>query len=401
MADETGFNLHYITDSLLGSQTANSVAKIEMAKAFCKQNNVKKLYFYTLANNKEKLQCLRPGNISQKLTIKPLFFKWYKERVLHNKNLWSIFYSLFFVSPISYLRAFFLALTLPKTDKVFIRAYKNLKGFYLGSLITSAKYAFELHNYSFGRKRFSDFLYRRIMKRAEFIVTVSAYTKHGWVNNGISEDKIIVLPSGVNIEDFDAIDKNKDQLRKELGLGTDKKIITYSGGLYENRGIEELLYCASKYENYLFLFMGGVEEHIKKYEAYIQSQFRKKMPNVIFTGYVEHEKIALYLKASDILAAPYSKKIKTAAHMSPIKLIEYMASKVPVIASDLPSIKDISAEEELTFFQADNTRDLCEKIEMIFNNYEQAKSKALKAYEKAKNLSWKKRTGKIVNLFQN
>jgi len=239
------------------------------------------------------------------------------------------------------------------------------------------------------------------MKRALFIIACSAYTKRGWVNNGISEDKVIVLPSGANIEDFDKINKNASQLRDELGLAVDKKIITYTGALFENRGIEEILYCASKYDDHLFLLIGGVQEQIKKYESFIQSQFQRKLPNVIFTGYVKHDKIVLYLKASDILAAPYSQKVKTAYHMSPIKLIEYMGSKVPVITSDLPRIKDIASEDEVTFFQADNPHSLCDKIELLLNNYEQAKGKALKAYEKVKKLSWEKRTEKILNLFQN
>ncbi|GAH49145.1 unnamed protein product, partial [marine sediment metagenome] len=206
---------------------------------------------------------------------------------------------------------------------------------------------------------------------------------------------------GVNIEDFDSIDKSKDQLRKDLDLPTDKKIITYTGALYGNKGIEELLYCASEYENYLFLFIGGVEEQIKKYESYIQSQFRRKLPNIIFTGYVEHEKIATYLKASDILVAPYPQKGYTVYHLSSIKLIEYMASKTPVITSDLPSIRDIISEDQVTFFQPDNPRDLCEKIKLVFDNYEQAKGRAARAYERVGDFSWNKRAEKIIRLLQN
>ena len=401
MAEQPEFTLHFLTNSPLSAETANSVAKIEMAGAFCKHNQVKKLCFYFVVENNEKLQSLNLSNISRKLIVKPLFFKRYKEQALHGKNFWSFCYTSLFVSPISYLRALLLALKLPKSDTVFIRDHKSLVGFYLGSLIKNAKYFFELHNYSFGKKRFSDFLYRRIMKRAEFIITCSVYTKQGWIDNGIPEDKVIVLPSGVNIEDLDRINKNAKQLRDELGLAPDKKIITYTGALFEKRGIEEILYCASKYEDYLFLLIGGVQEQIKKYESYIESRFHRKLPNVIFTGYLKHDKIGLYLKASDILAAPYSKKVKTAYHMSPIKLIEYMASKVPVITSDLPRIKDIASEDELTFVQPDNQQDLHEKIKLVFDNYEQAKSKALKAYEKAKKLSWEKRTEKIIAFLRN
>lgn len=401
MAEQPEFTLHFITNSLLSAETANSVAKIEMARAFCKHNQVKKLCFYIVVENREKLQSLNLSNIAQKLIVKPLFFKRYKDIALHGRSFWSFCYTSFFVSPISYLRAFFLALTLPKTDSVFIRGHKSLVGFYLGSLITNAKYTFELHNYSFGRNRFFDFLYRRIMKKAEFIIACSVFTKRNWVNNGIPEDKVIVLPSGVNIEDLDRINKNKNQLRNELGLAPDKKIITYSGALFENKGIEEILYCASKYEDYLFLFIGGIKKQIKKYESYMQSQFQKKLPNVIFTGYLKHDKIGLYLKASDILVAPYPTKGYTVYHLSSIKLIEYMASKVPVIASDLPSIRNVSSENELTFVQPDNKDDLCEKIKLVFDNYEQAKSKAAAAYQRTEDLSWTKRTEKIIDFLRN
>lgn len=400
MAEPPEFTLHFLTNSPLSAETANSVAKIEMAKAFCKQKQVKKLRFYIVLENKEKLKSLDIDKISEKIITKPLFFKRYRDRALHGKSFWSFCYTSFFVSPISYLRAFCVALKIPKTDSVYIRDHKSLVGFYLGSLITNAKYTFELHNYSFGKNRLSDFLYRRIMKRAEFIIACSVYTKRDWVDNGISEEKIIVLPSGVNIEDLDRINKNKNQLRNELGLASDKKIITYSGALFENKGIEEILYCAYKYEDYLFLFIGGIKKQIEKYESYMQSQFQKILPNVIFTGYLKHDKIGLYLKASDILLAPYPQKGYTVYHLSSIKLIEYMASKVPVIASDLPSIREVISEDEVTFVRPDNRDDLHEKIKLVFDDYEKAKRKAAAAYKRIEDLSWTKRTEIIIDFLR-
>ena len=133
----------------------------------------------------------------------------------------------------------------------------------------------------------------------------------------------------------------------------------------------------------------------------MQSQFQKKLPNVIFTGYLKHDKIGLYLKASDILLAPYPQKGYTVYHLSSIKLIEYMASKVPVIASDLPSIRNVFSEDELTFVRPDNQHDLHEKIRLVFDNYEQAKSKADVAYQKIKDFSWTKRTEKIIAFMRN
>jgi glycosyltransferase involved in cell wall biosynthesis len=401
MADEGGFTLHYITDSLWGTKTANNVAKMEMAEAFCRQQQVEKLYFYTLMENKEKLEQFYSAGYSAKIRVRPLFLRGYKDKTLYGRDFWSLCYDLFYASPIMILRAFWLALTFRKEDKVFIRGLESLLGFYFASLIKNPEYAFERHNYSFGKYKIVDFFFRRIIRKAKFAVTISEYTKDNWVNSWIAGDKIIVLPSGVNLEYFERITENKEQLREGLGLADSKKIITYCGGLYEHRGIEELLHCASKCGDYLFLFLGGTEEQIEKYQTYIRSRFQRQLPNVIFTGYVEHSKAALYFKTSDILAAPYSKNIKTVQHMSPVKLIEYLASKVPVVVSDLPAIRAILSQDEVTFCRPDDAAGLYEKIKLVLDNYGQAESKAVKAYEKAANLTWNKRAERIVALLRN
>lgn len=86
--------------------------------------------------------------------------------------------------------------------------------------------------------------------------------------------------------------------------------------------------------------------------------------------------------------------------MSPVKLIEYLASKVPVVVSDLPAIRTIVSEDEVIFVKADDAEDLGEKIEQVFDNYQQAKNKAIKACEKATNLTWDKRAERVLALLR-
>ena len=401
MENEQKLTLHYMIDSLWGAKTANSIAKMAMTKAFTRQERLEKIILYPLMEDKKKLKGFPPADFSGKVYVKPLFFSRYKDRTIYGRELCSLLHDLAYASPIMILRAFLLAFRLEKNDKVFIRGLESLVGFYLGNLITNSEYGFERHNYTFGRYKLLDFFFRKMIRRAKFVVTISEFTKQNWMSHGIAEDKIIVLSSAVDMEDFDRVSDNKKQLREAFGLPNDKRIITYSGGLYENRGIEELLNCAVRFSDHLFLFLGGTPEQIERFNLFIKSRFTKQLPNVLFKGYVRHHEIASYLKASDILVAPYSKKVKTLQHMSPIKVIEYLATQVPVIVSDLPSIRAVITEDEVTFSRADSADDLCTKIKWVFNNYQLAEGKAIKAYQKVSNLTWDRRAMRIVDLFLN
>ena len=126
----------------------------------------------------------------------------------------------------------------------------------------------------------------------------------------------------------------------------------------------------------------------------------KKYKNIIYKGFQKSLLVPLYLKAADILVIPTSKKyIIGAKYTSPLKLFEYMASKRPIIASDLPSIRNIVSEKEMFFFKPDNANDLSKKIEILLKDEAKQKNLTENAFKKVKKYTWKKRAEKIINLF--
>ena len=74
-----------------------------------------------------------------------------------------------------------------------------------------------------------------------------------------------------------------------------------------------------------------------------------------------------------------------------------MAANKPIVASDIPSIREILNKNNAVFFKADDSADLAEKIKFILNNKEIGQKKAEQAYCDVLNFTWHKRAQKIID----
>ena len=123
------------------------------------------------------------------------------------------------------------------------------------------------------------------------------------------------------------------------------------------KGVDTLLSAASSLPNYHFYLVGGEKE--SRYSVLRTSYLIHK--NIHFIGNRPHSEIPLWLKSADLLVIPNSAKTKKGSHdTSPLKLFEYLASGTPIIASDVPAIREISTH--MTFFEPDNPQSLIKSI---------------------------------------
>jgi glycosyltransferase involved in cell wall biosynthesis len=209
----------------------------------------------------------------------------------------------------------------------------------------------------------------------------------------INNFRFIYEPNAVDIKAFD-IGISKEEARNRLGLPLDKKIVVYTGHLYGWKGVATLAETSQFLDNdFLIVFVGGTSVDMDKFK--IKYGHDSKI-NIV--GHKMHSEIPLWQRSADVLVLPNTAKEKISAYYtSPMKLFEYMASKKPIVASDIPSIKEIVSEENVFFVLPDDSAKLALGIKSVFLDDALAEKRAIKSFEDVRSHTWQNRAERIIN----
>ena len=246
---------------------------------------------------------------------------------------------------------------------------------------------FEIHGFP---KRF--FLYSFFVKRANGVIAITKELKKLLIKRKNGVNKILIASDGVDIKKFD-IQCSKAEARKKLNLPQNKKIILYSGHLYKWKGVQVLV-DSSEYldEKHLMVLVGGTEKDIR--ELRIKNQ---ELKNISIIGYRPYQEIPYWLKSADVLVLPNSGKKEISKNWtSPLKLFEYMASKRPIVASDLPSTREILNEKNAVLIEPDNPEKLFQGIRKILEDDDLAEKISNQAFQDVQQYSWRNRSKHIL-----
>jgi len=109
-----------------------------------------------------------------------------------------------------------------------------------------------------------------------------------------------------------------------------------------------------------------------------------------------NKEIPFYLKAADVLVLPNKKgEDISEKYTSPLKMFEYMASKRPIVASDLPSIREILNDHNSIIMEPNDPQKLAEGIKEALNQ-DLSQKISQQAFSDVQSYTWEKRTKKIL-----
>jgi glycosyltransferase involved in cell wall biosynthesis len=162
------------------------------------------------------------------------------------------------------------------------------------------------------------------------------------------------------------------------------------------KGIKDILKALKKLsdENILFLAVGGNEKEVDFYKLMAQNLGVESQ--VLFFGRQEQAKLALFQKAADILLMPFPKIAHYEYFMTPLKMFEYMAAERPIIASNLPSIKEILNEQNCFFCEPEDSEGLAKKIKQVFEDPVLVEKISCQAFQDVSQYAWNRRASKIL-----
>ena len=235
---------------------------------------------------------------------------------------------------------------------------------------------------------------KRIFKGARGIVTISKNLSEEFKPYQPA-DRIFVAHDGVDLSQFGQ-PASKEKARRSLCLPKDDFLAVYTGHLYDWKGAGTFI-RAGKYfpAGVHAALIGGTDQDITGMQSIIDQE---RLLSVALLGHKPPDEIPAYLCAADALVLPNSGRFEISrSHTSPLKLFEYMAAERPIVASDLPSIREILDETCAVFFRPDDAKDLADKLIYIKSNPEIGERLAAVAKTRVQKYSWEARAKAILS----
>lgn len=200
--------------------------------------------------------------------------------------------------------------------------------------------------------------------QADAVLTVSGPLRDHVLALGVEPDRVHVFPNGVDPALFHP-EPPDSTVRRRWGMG-DGPVLGFVGGLRPWTGVATLPAAldrlVQRYRD-LRLVIAGDGPLRGQLERDVRE--RGLMRSVIFTGSLPHGEIPDLIRLFDVALAPYSQP-EHAWYISPMKLFEYMACGVAVVAAGLGQIAEVVRDGETgllyPYAQVDALVAACERL---------------------------------------
>lgn len=230
---------------------------------------------------------------------------------------------------------------------------------------------------------------------ADALITTSYGFKQCLLERGVSENKITLILNTADPEIF-------NNPKTDWTFSRQNPRLVYHGTVAERFGIhvaiEAVNILKERYPKVRFDIYGNYQNGYKeKLHELVSSCGLTK--NIFFHEYVSLEKISEVIRNSNFGIVPYLSDNFMDLALS-TKTFEYVLMKLPVIASELPSMRTIFNENQVYYFNQNDPKNLAYVMKEIFSDGIFIEKKVADAAAAYKDVEWPLMVNKYTALIE-
>lgn len=226
--------------------------------------------------------------------------------------------------------------------------------------------------------------FRIIFRDVDEFISPSQYLAKNYILAGIPEEKMHVIWNGIDIQKFSNLSKIPDNQRVRF---------TFIGYFGKHKGINVLIDALPYLNNLncLSVNLVGKGELMESLKDKVQKMGLSDL--VSFWGKIEDINDAY--RSTDVLILP-----SIWPENQPVTITEAMASKIPIIASNLGGVPELIEDGKTGYlFEAGNSKDLAQKMLEFVSHPEKISVLGEAAYNKIVNNTLENQVQKIVQIY--
>lgn len=257
--------------------------------------------------------------------------------------------------------------------------------------------------------RMERWLVRRVARSGalRLVVALNSFIKGEFRAIGVPSAKLTLSPNGVDPTLFENL-PSREECRRRLSLPCDQSIVGYIGRfrtMEMEKGIPELVQAMALKQmldspGTICVCIGGPMDAVPGYTD-LARRLGLPLHRLRFMDRVSNTEVPYWIRAFDVAVAPFPDTRYYAYSMTPLKVFEYMAAGVPLVASDLPSIREVlSHGENAWLVEPGSPAALAHGIRMILDDRGLADRLATRARQDVRRFTWAERSRRILDVLR-
>lgn len=229
---------------------------------------------------------------------------------------------------------------------------------------------------------------------ADYVLPVTQVLADMVKRKGVPENRIMVIPNGINVDRFDAAPSSAAQ-KSRLGL-EDKTVLGFVGFMREWHGLDKLLHALRQTDESVHLLLvgdGPARASIERSAADLGVAHR-----LTITGVISRESVRDYIAAFDVALQP-----DVVEYASPLKLFEYLAMGRAIVAPATPNIREILDDgENAVLFDVESAEQFTAAVQRVCADaaLRARLGAAARRTIEQRGLTWTRNAQRVTQLFE-